>query len=549
MGIGLGSIFLVLIGATAVLSLGRVKDDWSGYLNVVNLRQQHLSRIRSLMGYGGGIHAFKNYVLRGEQGYFDSYQERADEILATVSAYRSSGSLSPVEEDSLKRVEELTEVYRDAIQRTRQLLKEGKTVEEIDRAVKIDDGPYLEALSALSAELDRATTRRSDALSGLVRKVTVFMTAVIPVSIALFVLFGFFLTRSITGPMGKVAEAAERMADGDLRVALDATSRNETGRMMESLNRMAGNLKRILTQAIEASGQVSTAADQIAEANQNFSQRITEQAASVEETSAAMEEMSASVRQTTDSVKDVNRLSQNTKGLAKSGTSTMEKTIEAMEELTRSSGRIAHISGVIEEIAFQTNLLALNAAVEAARAGEHGKGFGVIASEIRSLAQKTSEFAKEITTVVREGVERTSRAMRFSRELNARLESIVTSVTRAAELMDEIAAAAEEQASGINQVNTAVSQIEQVTQQNASLVEETSASAEELAAQAKELLNLVAFFKVDDAAALRYGVEQRGSPAEGGVVRRPESTEGRPQLVAACGPGRALENDGDFEEF
>jgi methyl-accepting chemotaxis protein len=307
-----------------------------------------------------------------------------------------------------------------------------------------------------------------------------------------------FLAKPIKKGLGNISDWVHTMSTGDLTKEAHISTKDEIGDMALGLKDMVGKVKKVITQTIEASNQVSTAADQIADANQNFSQRITEQAASIEETSSTMEEMSASIRQTAENAKEANKLAQNTRMLAESGSGVMDDTIKAMDDINKSSSKIANISNVIEEIAFQTNLLALNAAVEAARAGEHGKGFAVVASEIRSLAQRASQSAKEIAGLIQDSVDKTGRGVQLAQELSAKLGEIGTSVKKVADLMDEVSAASQEQASGINQVNTAVTQIDQMTQQNASLVEETASSAEELAAEAKELMNLVGFFKVDE---------------------------------------------------
>jgi len=307
-----------------------------------------------------------------------------------------------------------------------------------------------------------------------------------------------FLARPIKKNLENISEYIETMAEGDLTKGIDIHTDDEIGNMASGLKAMSEKIKVIIAQTKEASRQVSIAADQIAEANQNFSQRITEQAASIEETSATMEEMSASIKQTAENAREANKLAQNARGIAESGSAVMSDTIHAMDEINRSSSRIANISNVIEEIAFQTNLLALNAAVEAARAGEHGKGFAVVASEIRNLAQRASQSAKEITGLIEDSVEKTARGVQLAQELSKKLDDIRASVKKVADLMDEVSAAAGEQAAGINQVNNAVIQIDQATQQNASLVEEISASAEELASQAKELLNLISFFRVEE---------------------------------------------------
>jgi methyl-accepting chemotaxis protein len=363
-----------------------------------------------------------------------------------------------------------------------------------------------------------------------------------------------FLAKPIKRNLTGISDWVHTMSTGDLTKESPISTNDEIGDMASGLKDMVGKVKKVITQVNEASNQVSTASEQIAQANQNLSQSITEQAASVEETSSTMEEMSASIRQTADNAREANKLSQAAKTSAESGIKVMGDTINAMDEINKSSNKIANISNVIEEIAFQTNLLALNAAVEAARAGEHGKGFAVVASEIRSLAQRASQSAKEITGLIEDSVNKTGKGVQLAQELRNKLGEIETSVKKVADMMDEVAAASQEQASGTNQVNTAMMQIDKATQQNASIVEETASASEELAAQAKELMNLISFFKVDEA----FGAE-RETKGKGGSISLTKKTTQRPQPVlthASTAPRKGAvsaetkgKSDEGFEEF
>ena len=366
-----------------------------------------------------------------------------------------------------------------------------------------------------------------------------------------------FITRSIVIPLSSAVHVSDTLAEGDLTAVITVDSRDETGMLLLSMQNMVKKLKSVLYQNKEASRQVSVAADQIATANQGFSEKITQQASTIEETSATMEEMSASIKQTADNAKEANKLAQATKTIAEAGSTVMHDTIKAMDEINRSSGKIANISNVIEEIAFQTNLLALNAAVEAARAGEHGKGFAVVASEIRNLAQRASQSAKEITGLIEDSVDKTGKGVQLAEELSKKLEEISTGIKRVTDLMDEVASAAQEQALGTEQMTNAMAQIDQTTQQNASLVEETSSAAEELAAEAKELNDLVSFFKTD-------GTSELSAPGSGSTgaeraaqLRTPASekkalsrTHKKMPVAEKIGAvAKEIKTNGGFEEF
>lgn len=307
-----------------------------------------------------------------------------------------------------------------------------------------------------------------------------------------------FFINPLKRSLRNISEWVNHISSGDLTRTIGLESRDEISKIAEDLQKMIEKVRNVIIHIIEASKQVSAASDQIAGANQNFTEKIGTQAASIEETSSTMEEMTASIKQVADNTAETNNIAQKTANSAEEGIKVMMDTIKAIEEINNSAVKVSGISNIIEEIAFQTNLLALNAAVEAARAGEHGKGFAVVASEIRSLAQKTSESAKEITLLIKDGLEKSARGVNLANELSKKLTEIVSNIKKVANLMEEVTISIREQTSGVNQINLAISQIDQTTQQNASLIEETSAAAEELSAQAKDLLKIVSFFNVNE---------------------------------------------------
>ncbi|MBN2561404.1 MAG: methyl-accepting chemotaxis protein [Phycisphaerae bacterium] len=250
-------------------------------------------------------------------------------------------------------------------------------------------------------------------------------------------------------------------------------------------------LNRIITGMNEGADQVNDAAGQVSTASQQLAEGASEQASSLEETSSALEQMAAMTRTNAENAKQANNLSGQARNAAQSGDKTMHKLNEAMTGINESSGKISKIIKVIEEIAFQTNLLALNAAVEAARAGEHGKGFAVVADEVRNLAQRAAQAARETTGLIEDSVNKAKEGTEVAGEVGKALGAIVGDVTKVTDLIDGITKASEEQAQGVDQVNTAVGQMDKVTQQNAAGAEESASAAEEMAAQAQAVKGMV----------------------------------------------------------
>ena len=250
-------------------------------------------------------------------------------------------------------------------------------------------------------------------------------------------------------------------------------------------------INRIISGLGEGSDQVNDAAAQVSSASQQLAEGASEQASSLEETSSALEQMAAMTRTNSENAKQANDLSSQARDAARNGNETMHQLNEAMTAINDSSGQIGKIIKVIEEIAFQTNLLALNAAVEAARAGEHGKGFAVVADEVRNLAQRAAQAARETTGLIENSTSKAKEGTEVASEVGKALSAIVNDVTKVTDLIDGITKASEEQAQGVDQVNTAVSQMDRVTQQNASGAEESASAAEELSAQAQAVRGMV----------------------------------------------------------
>ncbi|WP_242468035.1 methyl-accepting chemotaxis protein, partial [Halorhodospira neutriphila] len=295
-------------------------------------------------------------------------------------------------------------------------------------------------------------------------------------------------------PLQEVVRVMTQVAQGNLSDHMTGQFQGDFAQLQESINSTIDVLRRTVDQVRESAQNIDSAASEIAQGNQDLSQRTEEQASSLEETASSIEELTSTVKQTADNAQESDRLAKTAQEKAERGSEISEQVVEAMSAIKQSSREISDIITVIDEIAFQTNLLALNAAVEAARAGEHGRGFGVVAAEVRKLAQRSASAAKDIKNLIKDSSEKVENGTQLVSESNSTLQEIRTAVQTATDKIGEIASASEQQSAGIDEINKAVSQLDEVTQQNASLVEEMASAAESLDEQSSSLVDMMAFF-------------------------------------------------------
>ncbi len=330
----------------------------------------------------------------------------------------------------------------------------------------------------------------------------------------------------VAEPLNEVAKVLAAMAQKDCTQRVTGDYKGQYKHLKDNINDTAAAIDEAMTQVAQAVEQVAAAAAQVSAASQSLAEGATEQAAGLEETSSSLEEMASMTKQNADNAQQANTLSDEGKKFADNGTEAMNKMTQAINEIQKSSDETAKIIKVIDEIAFQTNLLALNAAVEAARAGEAGKGFAVVAEEVRNLAMRSAEAAKNTANMIEESVKNSKNGVDIAVEVGKALEEIVTSVSKASELVSEIAAASQEQAQGIDQVNTAVAQMDKVTQQNAANAEESASASEELSAQADALGAMVQEFVLSTSGGSVAG-RQRGGHATTRAAGKPRKLAGK----------------------
>ncbi len=377
------------------------------------------------------------------------------------------------------------------------------------------------------------------------------MIFVIFIGVIAAIALGLFISRIISKPIGKMVEAADRLALGDVDVNVDVESKDEVGKLAESFNKMIENIReqayvvekmaagdmtvqikiksdkdllgKKLSEMLEtnnevlgsinsAAEQVAAGAKQVSDSSMQLSQGATEQASSIEELTASLEEVSAQTKVNAENANQANELAEIAKTNAEQGNKQMGDMLNAMEEINSSSANISRIIKVIDEIAFQTNILALNAAVEAARAGQHGKGFAVVAEEVRNLAARSANAAKETTELIEGTIKRTENGTKIAKETAEALNKIVGDVTKAASLVKDIAVASNEQASAIAQINQGIMQVSQVVQTNSATSEESASASEELSSQAEFLRKSVARFKLKNLGSGTYNRYKEISP-------------------------------------
>jgi len=423
-----------------------------------------------------------------------------------------------------------SKAYGDKLAEIRELHRGGEpnVPTLVDKDLRPLADQYLKSLDDLrTAMATQLAASQSD--TGMLAKASQVLLGVgTLIAVALGALLAFTVTRSIVRPVQLGRQAAESIADGDLTHPIATTRSDETGQLLQALATMQSRLATIVGNVRHSAEGVATASAEIASGNNDLSARTEQQASALEETAASMEELGSTVRQNADNARQANQLAMSASTVAIQGGQVVAEVVDTMKGINDSSRKIADIISVIDGIAFQTNILALNAAVEAARAGEQGRGFAVVAGEVRSLAQRSAEAAKEIKGLIGTSVERVERGSALVDRAGATMSEVVASIRRVTDIMGEISAASSEQSSGVGQVGEAITQMDQATQQNAALVEQSAAAADSLKTQAGQLVEAVAVFRLG---AVHASAAQYAAPSP-----RPASNASR--LLAANGQRR-----------
>jgi methyl-accepting chemotaxis protein-1 (serine sensor receptor) len=388
------------------------------------------------------------------------------------------------------------DIYHGALAELIQLLGAGKINAFFDQPTQsYQDGFEKQYVSYLQQNDKLYQIAVEDSNSSFSQAIWVLVSVLIAVLVVIVAVW-LGIKQALISPLTRLIDNIRHIASGDLVKRIEVQGANEMGELADSLRHMQSELVRTVGDVRNGANAIYSGASEIAMGNNDLSSRTEQQAASLEETAASMEQLTATVKQNAENARQASHLALSASETAQKGGKVVDNVVQTMRDIAGSSQKIADIISVIDGIAFQTNILALNAAVEAARAGEQGRGFAVVAGEVRNLAQRSAQAAREIKSLIEDSVGRVEVGSTLVESAGETMGEIVNAVTRVTDIMGEIASASDEQSRGIDQVGLAVAEMDRVTQQNASLVEESAAAAAALEEQASRLTQAVAVFRI-----------------------------------------------------
>jgi methyl-accepting chemotaxis protein len=497
------TIMVLLIVASAAMGIyiqhleSQLRDETSKMEERILLA----SKLRTGMDLGGAESAASNLAKdHVSQSFFDSRFDRTKKINAAMMQDFLQKAQSPQTDALLKSLMGQLKKCDDLIDAVGARRMAGEDVDHEVRGSLMACTDEFTAKFDEMVELQKSLKQRSLENAEHARmQAWVVAACCFALVVVLGALVARWLVQQLTQPLARAVVLAQEIAQGNLTHDVHDSRKDELGVLLRSLSAMTHKLRSVVGEVRHGVHAVSSVSEQIAQGNVHLSARTEQTAANLEETAASIEELTATVTQSADTARQANQLAATAVQAAERGGEVVSQVVMSMDQINTSSRKISDIIGVIDGIAFQTNILALNAAVEAARAGEQGRGFAVVAGEVRSLAGRSAEAAKEIKALINTSVNNVDLGAEQVAQAGQSMQEIVDSVRRVTDLIGEITASANEQRDGIAQVNQAVSNLDQMTQQNAALVEESSAAASAMHEQAQRLSQVVAVFHLSAA--------------------------------------------------
>ena len=556
---GLFAVILLFVAGLGLIA-SRSASDTIDYMNIVNIQQLNniMQADSDLKGSRVMLASAARYVNEDRAMLAERDLEQAANTMDSAEARFAIFMAA----EKTAAGEALEESVSNSFNAVMELVRE-------QHSVLVDGFPedygFIEAeLAPLTDEfntdmrafVEHAESGINDSIAGYERELVQYGgigTVLVILAVVILALVYLTMRLVILRPMNAAVEELGKIADADLSQQIQDQGKNEIGQLFLAMQRMQTRLAEIVADVRGGSDSIYNGAQEIASGNADLSSRTEQQASSLQETATSMEQLTATVKQNADNAQQASSLANEASGTATKGGEVVQEVIVTMKEISTSSQKIADITGLIDSIAFQTNILALNASVEAARAGEQGRGFAVVAGEVRNLAGRSADAAKDIKELIDESVKQVLQGSNLVEQAGSTMQEVVTAVKRVTDIMDEISAASQEQSGGIEQVSQAVSQMDEVTQQNASLVQEAASAAASLEDQAQHLEKLVSVFRLVEGAGIRQQARTsdesaRRTVGSGGSVAPVRSQQPAP-LAARRGKEPAVDNEDEWVEF